>query len=158
MARDTLFVGPMGRLIDSLGAIPVDREGTALGGIKRTMRCLAEGEAVLVFPEGARSEDGRVSALKPGFISLLRRRQPALAVMAVDGAFDAWPRQARIPRRRVVAVQFGRVIMPREYAALDDGALLDLVAAELHAAHSQARALRRRHPCGAADAPIGLGA
>jgi 1-acyl-sn-glycerol-3-phosphate acyltransferase len=107
------------------------------------MKCLAQGEAVLIFPEGTRSDDGRLAPLKPGFISLVRRRQPTLAVMAIDGAYDAWPRQARIPRRRTVAVQFGRVITPPEYAKVDDDALLARVSTELDSCLEAAHRLRR---------------
>jgi 1-acyl-sn-glycerol-3-phosphate acyltransferase len=142
IARGTLFVGPFGRLIDSLGAIPVDREGQALSGIKRTMQCLDAGEAVLVFPEGRRSENGELAPLKPGFLSLVRRRQPAIMVMAINGAFDAWPRHARWPRAQRVAVHFGQVILAPIYGQLSDDALLDLVAQEMQHCFREARLLR----------------
>jgi 1-acyl-sn-glycerol-3-phosphate acyltransferase len=142
MARDSLFKGPLGRLIDSLGAIPIDRDGGGVAGLKRTLRCLADGQAVLLFPEGTRSGDGALAPLKPGFLALVRRRKPALAIVAIDGAHEAWPRGRRYPRPRRISVQFGRTLSSRDYASLDDEALLALVTAELQHALELARSLR----------------
>jgi hypothetical protein len=64
--------------------------------------------------------------------------------MAIDGGFEAWPRSARIPRRRTVAVQFGRVITPSEYVRLDDAALINRVTTELASTLEAARRLRRQ--------------
>jgi 1-acyl-sn-glycerol-3-phosphate acyltransferase len=142
MARDSLFKGPLGRLIGSLGAIPIDRDGGGVAGLKRTLRCLADGQAVLLFPEGTRSGDGALAPLKPGFLALVRRREPALAIVAIDGAPEAWPRGRRFPRPRRISVQFGRTLSSRDYASLDDEALLALVTAELQHALELARSLR----------------
>ena len=142
MARDSLFKGPLGRLIGSLGAIPIDRDGGGVAGLKRTLRCLADGQAVLLFPEGTRSGDGALAPLKPGFLALVRRREPALAIVAIDGAHEAWPRGRRFPRPRRISVQFGRTLSSRDYASLDDEALLALVTAELERTLELARSLR----------------
>jgi 1-acyl-sn-glycerol-3-phosphate acyltransferase len=150
MARDTLFTGGLGWLIDSLGAIPIDRDGASITGIKRTLKCLGEGQAVLVFPEGTRSGDGRLAPLKPGFLALVRRRQPTLAIVALDGAQHAWPRDRRFPRAARVAIHFGRLIEPGEYAGLDDEGLLALVAEELQRSLDRARRLRESHESAAA--------
>ncbi len=74
LARKTLFdTFLFGRIIRYLDAIPVDRDGMSLGGIKETLKRLKKGEGVVVFPEGTRSEDGRIGLLKPGFCVLARR-------------------------------------------------------------------------------------
>ena len=68
VARQTLFRFPPFRwLINSLDAIPIDREGSGLGGLKETLKRLKRGEMVLLFPEGTRTPDGEVHPLKPGF-------------------------------------------------------------------------------------------
>ena len=68
LARKTLFSsGPFGWLIAFLDAIPIDRDGFGIGGIKETLRRLKRGEMVVVFPEGTRSPDGELQSLKPGF-------------------------------------------------------------------------------------------
>ncbi|HZN33292.1 MAG TPA: lysophospholipid acyltransferase family protein, partial [Pirellulaceae bacterium] len=59
LARDTLFRVPgLKQLIAFLDAIPIDREGGGLAGLKETLRRLKAGELVLIFPEGTRTHDG----------------------------------------------------------------------------------------------------
>ena len=72
LARDTLFgFAPFRWLINSLDAIPIDREGLGLGGLKETLKRLKRGESVLMFPEGTRTRDGEVGRLRPGFCAWL---------------------------------------------------------------------------------------
>ena len=54
LARIGLFFWPFSLWIRSLGAVPIDRERGALGGIRTTLELLKKRNAVLVFPEGSR--------------------------------------------------------------------------------------------------------
>ena len=140
VARDTLFrFAPFRWLIQSLDAIPIDREGLGLGGIKETLRRLKRGEMVLLFPEGTRSEDGCVAPLKPGFCALARRGKVPLLPVALDGAFTAWPKWEKFPRRAMVHVQIGEPIWPDEIAKLSDDELVAEVQRRIVAAHAAAR-------------------
>jgi 1-acyl-sn-glycerol-3-phosphate acyltransferase len=95
LARDTLFRVPgLKQLIHFLDAIPIDREGGGLAGLKETLRRLKAGELVLIFPEGTRTHDGEVAPLKPGFIAVARRSRVPLIPVGIDGAYQAWPRTA----------------------------------------------------------------
>ena len=96
MARRTLFrFRPFGWLIGSLGAIPIDREGFALSGIRATIEWLRRGEPLLVFPEGTRSRDGNLGVFKPGLSLVARRAKVPILPAAIEGAYQAWPRAAR---------------------------------------------------------------
>jgi 1-acyl-sn-glycerol-3-phosphate acyltransferase len=66
VARSTLFVPGLGALIRSLGGFPIQREGMGASGMKETLRRLRSGGIVTLFPEGTRSTDGLLAALKPG--------------------------------------------------------------------------------------------
>jgi 1-acyl-sn-glycerol-3-phosphate acyltransferase len=145
VARLTLFrFAPLRWLLNSLDAIPIDREGTGLGGLKETLKRLKHGELVLLFPEGTRTSDGEVQAIKPGFCALARRSGVPLIPVAVDGAFDAWPRQRRYPRRAVIHVQFGPPIEPAEVARLDDEQLVAEIERRIRDCHAGARRSRQR--------------
>ncbi len=132
LARETLFhFAPLAWLIRSLNAIPIDREGSGLGGLKETLRRLKRGEVMVIFPEGTRTVDGQVGALKPGFTSLVRRAKVPIVPMAIEGAFRAWPRQRRVPRPARIAIQIGAPVLPEQIAGLDDEQLVRLVTARI---------------------------
>jgi len=146
LARETLFRFPPFRwLIRSLDAIPIDREGLGLNGLKETLRRIKRGEMVLMFPEGTRTPDGEVHALKPGFCALARRLDVPLLPVAIDGAFDVWPRSSTFPRGGRIDVQFGPPIMPDEIARFEERELVAEVERRIRACHAKARRhLRRR--------------
>jgi 1-acyl-sn-glycerol-3-phosphate acyltransferase len=126
LARESLFkFAPFRWLIQCYNAIPIQREGLGIGGLKETLKRLKSGEAVLIFPEGTRTQDGQVQSLKPGFCSVARRAEVTLVPAGIDGAFDAWPRNRRFPMFSRITVQFGRPFRPSDYAQMSDD---DLVA------------------------------
>jgi len=145
LARDTLFRVPgLKQLITFLDAIPIDRDGGGLAGLKETLRRLKAGELVLIFPEGTRTRDGEVAPLKPGFISVARRSKAPLVPVGLDGAYQAWPRTARLPRAGRVGVAIGKPISPEQVAALSDDDLLAELEQRILMCHARARELCRQ--------------
>jgi 1-acyl-sn-glycerol-3-phosphate acyltransferase len=128
LARDTLFVGAFGWLIRSFDAIPIDREGTGLAGLRNTLGRLKKGDAVLMFPEGTRTPDGNLQPLKPGFAPLVRRSGATIVTAALDGPFRSMPRGVKWPRPVRISLQFGPPITPEEIASVDDDQLVAQVA------------------------------
>ncbi len=131
MARHTLFFWPLSWLIRSLGAVPVNREQGVIGGVKATLKMLKDGEAVLLFPEGTRTHDGKLQPLMPGFCALARRSEATIVPVAIDGAFHVLPRGAWFPRRLPVRVTFYPPIRPDEQQRLSDDELVELVTARI---------------------------
>ena len=59
MAKQELFSMPvLGPAITAVGAYPVDRKGSAVAAIKRSVAVLKEGGVIGIFPEGTRNRDG----------------------------------------------------------------------------------------------------
>ena len=144
IARETLFrSGLVGWLIDFLGAFPLDQEGSGLSGIKETLKRLRQGELVLVYPEGVRTFDGRLLPLKSGFATIARRARVPLVPLAVDGAFQAWPRWRRLPGGGVIQVQFGPPIQPDDLDRMSDEELTAEAARRMCDCLAEAR--RRRN-------------
>ncbi len=99
VAREGLFRIPgFGTLIRWLHAFPVREDG---GGdtraIKETLARLERGRAVIIFPEGSRTHDGSVGEFKRGAAVIIKRSRCPVLPVAVEGAYDAWPRGARAP-------------------------------------------------------------
>ncbi|MCC9607596.1 1-acyl-sn-glycerol-3-phosphate acyltransferase [Blastopirellula sp. JC732] len=145
LARRTLFKFlPFRMLIESLDTIPIDRDGSGLAGLKETLKRLKRGELVLIFPEGTRTSDGELQPLKGGFIPMARRGGVPIIPVAIDGAFDAWPRSAKFPRRSVIHIRIAPPISTEMLNSLSDDELLaelDRRLAEAFAAIRETRAL-----------------
>ena len=127
LARKTLFFWPLSWMIRSLGAVPIDRSGSGIAGIKAILKMLREGDAVLVFPEGTRTRDGKLQPLQGGFAAIARRSGATIVPTAVAGAFAAMPRGSIIPRPRPIASIFGPPISVAEIGQLSDEQLVALV-------------------------------
>lgn len=138
MARETLFKGVLGFFVRSYGAIPVDREGSGLGGIRATLKELKKGNPVLIFPEGTRTQTGEMGKLEPGFIALVRRSKAAIVPVGIEGAYEAMPRGASIPRPKRIGICYGESIPFEELDGLSDEDLLALVEQRMSLAHSVA--------------------
>lgn len=141
LARSSLYrFKPFGAVITALDAVPIDREASPVAGMKAVIRRLEAGAAVIIFPEGTRTGDGRLGEIKSGFAIIARRSGVPIVPVAIVGAYECWPRTARCPRPGRVRLEFGRVITPAQVAALDDAALLAECTRRLRELDARARA------------------
>jgi 1-acyl-sn-glycerol-3-phosphate acyltransferase len=127
MARKGLFFFPLNLWIRALGAVPIDQEGSALAGIRITLDLLKKDNALLVFPEGSRTPDGKLHKMLPGFCLLARRSRATIVPLALDGAFAALPRGRALVKSHPIGLKFGAAISPAQYSTLSDAQLTELV-------------------------------
>jgi len=111
LAKAELFRIPLfGRLIRAVHARPVRREGSDPRALRTATLLLEEGKALLIFPEGTRSLDGRLGEAKAG-VGMLAVKSGAPVVPAyVSGTLEALPKGSAWPRRSQVSVRFGPAI------------------------------------------------
>ena len=87
--KEAMSVPVLGRLLKFLGAFGVDREGADVNAIKIGLRCLKEGQQLMVFPEGTRRKPGKVVHPKRGAMVLAyRTNSPILPVYLTT---KRWP-------------------------------------------------------------------
>ena len=128
MARDSLFKNPIFRwLIESLNAFPIKRGTADLGAIKETLRRLKAGQLVVTFPEATRTTDGSVAQMHSGVILLARKARVPIVPGVILGAFESWPRHARLPRPRPVIIAYGTPLSPRMLESFDDDECIRVV-------------------------------
>lgn len=124
VAKADLFkFKPFAWLISSLNSIPVKQDGSAdTGAIREILARLEIGAPVLIFPEGSRTLDGRLSPFQRGVALLVRKGRCPVVPCAVEGCRDAFPRGESFPSLwgKRVAVAFGTPIPHDEL--LKDGA------------------------------------
>jgi 1-acyl-sn-glycerol-3-phosphate acyltransferase len=109
MAKEELFRIPLfGRLIRALNARPVRRDGSDMRALKAALAVLEEGQAILVFPEGTRGEEGGpLGDGKPGVGMLAVLSGAPVVPVFVSGSGGALPRGQTLPRPAKVRVSFG---------------------------------------------------
>ena len=140
LAKAELFRIPgFGGFIRRLGAQPLRREGADPSALRTARRVLAEGKALLVFPEGTRGEEGTLREPKPG-AALLAVQSGATVVPAyVSGTGRAWPRGRRLPRPVKVVVTFGAPLRFTRATGADRKAQYEAASGQMMAAIADLR-------------------
>ncbi|QDU71354.1 lysophospholipid acyltransferase family protein [Mucisphaera calidilacus] len=126
MARDTLWdTGWLGWLLSSVNSMPVSRGVGDTKAMRGFIEKLNQGQSLLVYPEGTRTDDGEVKEFSPGLMLLIKRARPVVVPVAVEGPYDAWSRHRKRPKLfGRVAVSLGEPIHPDDLIPLGaEGAL-----------------------------------
>ncbi len=117
LARKTLWKNRLfGALLTSWHCIPVDQEKHDMSSLKKIIKLLKEGYAVLLFPEGERCLDGKLQSGKPGVGLIVAKTGLPVVPMRIFGAHEAYPRGGKI-KRSPVAIQVGKPIDMSELVA-----------------------------------------
>src|SRR5262245_2785270 len=111
LARESLFRFPLiGWLLREWNSVPVDREGGGAKGLKRILERLLAGGAIILFPEGTRTPDGRLQPARSGIgLTVIKSTAPVVPVR-VFGTHEAYGRDVQFPRPCKVAVKYGKPI------------------------------------------------
>lgn len=122
VARKSLFSVPgLGGLIGLLNAFPIkDDGGSDTAAIRTALEILKQGRMLLIFPEGTRTPDGEIKDFKRGVWLLLSRAKCPVWPVAIEGAYDAFPRGRKFPSlfKHRIRVKFGAPIAPDELLAM----------------------------------------
>jgi len=154
LARSSLYAfGPFAAAIRALDAVPIDRNASMVQALKAVIARLERGAAVLIFPEGTRTTDGRMGEVRPGFALMARKAGVPIVPVAIVGAYECWPRTRLLPRPGRIRLEFGLPITPERYASLDDRELTKLCTDHLRELDTTARRLLR----GGVSCPPGTG-
>ncbi len=107
MAKAELFRGRFAWLMRGYHAFPVMRHSPDRAALRRAFDLLKHGSAVVLFPEGHRSENARLLRAQPGAGFVARRSGAPLVPIAITGTQNVLGRHSMIPRRAEVAMTFG---------------------------------------------------
>ena len=92
--------------------IPVDPDSNLVNAMRAGAAGLREGDILVLYPEGERSIDGTPKRFKKGAAILSTHLQVPIVPVALEGFYDAWPRNRKLPRRARLHVRFGDPIEP----------------------------------------------
>src|SRR6187551_1485637 len=93
LARESLFRFPgVGAVLRSWNSVPVDRDGGGARGLKMILDRLLKGGAIILFPEGTRTRDGKLQPARSGIgLTVIKSTAPVIPVR-VSGTYEAFGR------------------------------------------------------------------
>jgi 1-acyl-sn-glycerol-3-phosphate acyltransferase len=113
MAKDSLWkVKPLGVFIETVGGFPVRRGSADVEAIKTALGLLAEGEPVVLFPEGARQTGPIVQPLFDGAVYVAAKAGVPIVPVGVGGSERCMPKGSKLIYPYKVHVIVGDPISP----------------------------------------------
>jgi 1-acyl-sn-glycerol-3-phosphate acyltransferase len=116
MAKKELFINPvLGYLVYGLGAFPVNRGQLDRQAIRHSEKVLKENKILVMFPEAARSKEGRMKEAYPGSALIAARNNVPIVPVAITGTEKVVGLKWMLHRPRVL-IRFGKPfsLPPRE--------------------------------------------
>jgi 1-acyl-sn-glycerol-3-phosphate acyltransferase len=95
-------------LLRKWNSVPVDREGGGAAGLRAILDRLLAGGAIILFPEGTRTYDGKLQPARSGIGLTVIKSTAVVVPVRVFGTYEAYGRHMKIPRPRRVIVKYGR--------------------------------------------------
>jgi len=112
LARRSLFRFPgFGRLLRLWHAVPVDPGSGSAAALKTILSRLAAGNAVLIFPEGARSFDGRLQPARAGLGLVVIKSTAPVVPVRIWGSHETYGRGSLLPRPGRITVKYGKPLV-----------------------------------------------
>jgi 1-acyl-sn-glycerol-3-phosphate acyltransferase len=146
MAWSRLFEIPVfSRVIRMLRAFPVDIDSRDARATREAVRLLQRGAALMIFPEGERTADGRLQRFKPGAFRLAVSLSVPILPVTIVGGNDSWPPGRMLPRRGQITITY--------HPTLCADASMDARVAARDLALRTRTAILSAMPTGAAESP-----
>lgn len=120
LARASLFRHLLfGSLISRLNAHPVTGTAQDLASMKMICNLLKQDKKVVIFPEGVRSEDGKLGEIKTGIGMLSLRANAPIVPVFIKGTYEVWNKDRKWPKPwGHISCTFGKPIYPEEFSKL----------------------------------------
>ncbi|WP_352417878.1 lysophospholipid acyltransferase family protein [Proteiniborus sp.] len=107
MAKKELFKNKIfGKLLDKLGAFPVDREGADLSAIRNSLKILKSEEALGIFPEGTRSKKEEIDNAKPGIAMISIKGKAPIVPIYIDTKYKLFKKINIIIGEQIISEEY----------------------------------------------------
>lgn len=114
MAKQELFEVPiLGFLIKRTNAFPVKRGMQDMSAMRNAFSLLENGNALLMFPEGTRSKDGKLGKARAGVGMVACHAQVPVVPVKIENADKFF-------KLKKIRIKYGKVIMPPKKYAKND--------------------------------------
>ena len=127
-------------LIRSLYAFPVRQGEGDVGAVREAIRRLQEGNALVLFPEGSRTENGELLPIEGGVGLIARKAGVPVVPCVIEGSYSVWPKGVRRFRSGPIDVRFGT---PMAFGHMKASAIVQSIDKAFHEMLAELRAERR---------------
>ena len=125
IAKSELFENRhLARLLRWLNSFPVRQGAGDVGAIRETIARLQAGRALIIFPEGSRTNNGELLPIERGVSLILRRVRVPVIPVIIDGSYQAWPTDQSIFQPRKIRLSYGPAM---EVSGLNDKEIVRLI-------------------------------
>jgi long-chain acyl-CoA synthetase len=124
--------GLMLRLARSVRVVVVDPDANLIPAMRAGAFGLRQGRPLILYPEGERSIDGTPRVFKKGAAILSIHMQVPIIPVAIDGFYEAWPRNKPFQKFAPLSMVFGDPILPPTESEASE-AVYEKLTAELKA-------------------------
>ena len=108
LAKKSLLDWPvLGPIFPQLNVIPVDQKNADRSALMGAIRVVKNGGAVLIFPEGSRSPDGKLQPAQPGIGMIAAKTGAPIVPVRILGSFAILPRGSKLPKKLPVEIFVG---------------------------------------------------
>jgi 1-acyl-sn-glycerol-3-phosphate acyltransferase len=115
-AKDYFFSNPLFTFFSQhcLGAIPIDRKDKKSEAIKLITTLLTTLDRIwlILFPEGTRSQDGKIHDFKRGVAIFSERTKTPILYLYLEGNGELWPKSAWFAKPGKLIIHIGPVKAP----------------------------------------------
>lgn len=81
---------------------------------------LKQGKVVVIYPEGTRTRNGKVTAFKKTFAILAKELNVPILPVTISGAYESLPRGGRIPNSHPVKIEYHKPVLPDSSLSYDE--------------------------------------
>jgi 1-acyl-sn-glycerol-3-phosphate acyltransferase len=132
LGRKSLFKPPFWNwFLPVCNVLPIDRDGHDIAGLRRIIRMLKGGHAVLLFPEGTRSADGTIQPAEPGAGMVALKAGVPILPVRVFGTYESLSRHVKRLCFHPIHVVIGRPYLPPASEGKRERDLYGFVAQEM---------------------------
>ena len=112
MAWERMFRIPvLGLVMRVFGAFPVKLESTDPKAQREAVELLRRACALVIFPEGGRTINGKLMQFKAGAFRLALTQGVTILPVSIEGGYEIWPRHKTFPRPGDLTITFHKPIL-----------------------------------------------
>ncbi|MGO2117785.1 MAG: AMP-binding protein [Fusobacterium sp.] len=105
---------------ENSNVILVDINKNLIGSMQMLAKALKNGENIVIFPEGTRTNDGKLNKFKKFFAILSIELNIPIQPFVIGGAYELYPRNVKYPKSGEVKIKFLEKVYPQKKSTYEE--------------------------------------